>query len=81
MKFLSDNIALSFLREEYDKYNSFIVAKDSPLEPYKSKYEAMKCLDNMKVLLYYIQIIILVHVYINKFLLTWFVHIYVFKYL
>ena len=63
MKFLSDNIALSFLSEEYDKYNSFIEVKDSPSEPYKSKYEAMKCLDNMKVLLYNIQIFILVHVY------------------
>ena len=49
MKFISDNVTLSFLREEYEKYNNFMKEKDSPSEPYKSKYEAMKCLDKMKV--------------------------------
>ena len=48
MKLLTGS-ELTALKSEYDKYAILIKEKDSVTEPFKSKYEALKCLENMKV--------------------------------
>ena len=48
MKLLTGS-ELTALKYEFDKYAILIKEKDTVTEPFKSKYEALECLENMKV--------------------------------